>query len=80
MKKIALVLLAVAIMLGYVWMRSVNNRLTERVTDLQRQTQILTEKLEREQITLNHKLIVTALEPRALALGLYYPWEENGPN
>jgi len=80
MKKILLVILAVGLMLGYVWMRSINNRLIEHVTELDRQTEILTEKLERERISLNRELIVTNLEPRAKALGLYYPWEENGQN
>jgi uncharacterized membrane-anchored protein YhcB (DUF1043 family) len=80
MKKILLVILAVGLMLGYVWMRSINNRLTERVTELERQAEILQAKLERERTSLDRKLIVTDLEPRAKALGLYYPWEENGQN
>jgi len=67
-------------MLGYVWMRSINNRLTERVTELERQAEILQAKLERERTSLNRKLVVTNLEPRAKVLGLYYPWEKNGQN
>jgi uncharacterized membrane-anchored protein YhcB (DUF1043 family) len=80
MKKILLVILAVGLMLAYVWMRLVNNRLTERVADLERQTTILEEKLDRERIELNQELLVTNLEPRAKALGLYYPWEADGSN
>lgn len=80
MKKIILVILAVGLMLAYVWMRSVNNRLTERVAGLERQAEILQAKLDRERISLDRELIVTNLEPRAKALGLYYPWEKNGQN
>jgi len=80
MKKILLVILAVGLMLGYVWMRSINNRLTERVTELERQAEILQAKLERERTSLDRKLVVTNLEPRAKTLGLYYPWEKNGQN
>ncbi|MBN2379492.1 hypothetical protein JXM67_06790 [candidate division WOR-3 bacterium] len=79
-KKILWVVLAVALMLGYVWMRMVNNKLTERVADLQQQTEILNARLEREQIELNKHCLVTELERRAQELGLCYPWEEHGAN
>lgn len=75
MKKIVIVVVAVAFMLAYVWMRSVNNRLAENVADLERGADILEAKLEREQIELSKRLVVTVLEPRARDMGLYYPWE-----
>lgn len=75
MKKIVIVVVAVAFMLAYVWMRSLNNRLAENVADLERGADILEAKLEREQIELSKRLVVTVLEPRARDMGLYYPWE-----
>lgn len=80
MKKILWVILAVVLMLGYVWMRLVNNRLIERVTVLRQETEILEAKLEREQMSLNKELLATKLEVRARELGLYYPWEDHGTN
>ena len=80
MKKILVVLLAVGLMLVYVWMRWINNRLSEKVAELERQTEILQDKLEREKIALDREFLVTRLEPRARSLGLYYPWEEHGSN
>jgi len=80
MKKILLVIVVVGLMLVYVWMRSVNNRLSERVAALERQTEILAAKLERERIALSEELLATRLEPKARSLGLRYPWEEHGTN
>ncbi|NLI99325.1 hypothetical protein GX441_11810 [bacterium] len=79
MKKILFVLVFVVLMLGYVWMRFTNNNLAEKVTDLERRSGILEERLEREQIALSRELLVTNLEPRARTLGLYYAWEADGP-
>lgn len=79
MKKILFVLVFVVLMLGYVWMRFTNNNLAEKVTDLERRSGILEERLEREQIALSKELLVTNLEPRARTLGLYYAWEADGP-
>lgn len=75
-----LALLAVGLMLGYVWMRMVNNNLTEKVAALQQEVDILETRLEREQLDLNKELMVIHLEPRARSLGLFYPWEGHGSN
>ncbi|GEM_PF-2263529 len=75
MRKILLVLLTVLLMLGYVWMRSISNKLTEKVANLQEKTEILDGKLERDKIALSKKLLVSSLEPKARRLGLFYPWE-----
>jgi uncharacterized membrane-anchored protein YhcB (DUF1043 family) len=80
MKKIILIIIAVGLMLAYVWMRLVSNRMAERVADLEQRTQILAEKLDREKIELSRELLVVNLEPKAKALGLYYPWEQDGKN
>lgn len=80
MKKILVVLIAVGLMLLYVWMRSINNRLAEKVASLECEATILEEKLERQNITLSKELVVSRLEPRARSLGLSYPWEIHGTN
>lgn len=78
MKKILLVIAGIGLMLGYVFMRAANNNLAGKVADLERRSQILEEKLERERIALSKELVVTNLEPRARSLGLCYPWEVDG--
>ncbi len=80
MKKILIVVLVVGLMLGYVWMRSINNRLAEKVALLEREATLLEEKMERQNISLNKQLVISKLEPRARSLGLCYPWEAHGSN
>jgi len=79
-RKIGWVVLAVALMLAYVWMRMVHNKVTERVAELKQETEILTAKLEREEMELNKELLATRLEVKAKGMGLYYPWEDHGAN
>jgi hypothetical protein len=79
-RKIGWVVLAVALMLAYVWMRMIHNKVTEHVAELKQKTEILESRQERENMDLNKELLATRLEKRARQMGLYYPWEENGTN
>ncbi|MBD3286365.1 hypothetical protein GF359_07410 [candidate division WOR-3 bacterium] len=77
-RKIVWVVLAVALMLSYVWMRMVHNKVAEHVVELRQETEILVARLEREKMELNKELLATRLEDKAKAMGLYYPWEDHG--